>query len=64
MGNIQNDDSALVSIAATDAAAAEPADHGQFTVSMTNQSDTATVISYTVTGDATAGATTRLSPAA
>ena len=52
---ITDDDSALVSIAATDAAAAEPADNGQLTVSMTNQSDTATVISYTVSGDATAG---------
>jgi len=54
-GTINNDDSATVSIAANDAAAAEPADDGQFTVTMTNPSDTDTVISYNVTGDATAG---------
>ena len=34
-------------------AAAEPADDGQFTVTLSNASDTDTVIAYTVTGDAT-----------
>ena len=43
-----------MTIAANDAAAAEPADDGQFTVTLSNPSDTDTVISYTVTGDATA----------
>ncbi|UCF83671.1 MAG: hypothetical protein JSV50_21320, partial [Desulfobacteraceae bacterium] len=51
-GTIQNDDAALVSIVANDAVAAEPADDGQFTVTMTNTSSTDTVISYNVTGDA------------
>ena len=46
---------AQVTIAANDATAAEPANDGQFTVTISNPSDTDTVISYTVSGDATAG---------
>jgi hypothetical protein len=53
--SIADDDSAVVSIIATDATAMEPTDPGQFTVSLSNPSDTDTTISYTVTGDATAG---------
>ena len=52
---ITDDDTALVTIAATDASAAEPGDDGQFTVTLSNPSDTDTVISYTVSGDATPG---------
>ena len=52
---IADNDSAKVSIKANDATAAEPGDHGQFTVTLTNPSDTDTVISYTVGGDATPG---------
>ena len=52
---IADDDAALVTIAATDANAAEPGDNGQFTVSISNPSDTDTVVSYSVSGDATAG---------
>ena len=52
---ITDDDTAEVTIAANDASAAEPADDGQFTVTLSNPSDTDTVISYTVSGDATAG---------
>ena len=52
---ITDNDSAQVSIAATTAAAAEPATNGVFTVSMTRASSTDTVISYTVGGTAAAG---------
>ena len=52
---ITDDDTALVTIAATDASAAEPGNDGQFTVTLSNPSDTDTVVSYTVSGDATAG---------
>ena len=52
---IADDDTAVVTIAANDGNAAEPADHGQFTVTLTNPSDTDTVVSYTVSGDATPG---------
>jgi len=51
---ISDEDTALVSIAAT-TPAAEPAVNGQFTVTMTNPSATATTLTYTVTGTATAG---------
>ena len=53
--NITDNDSAVVTIAATDNAAAEPSDGGRFTVTLSTPSDTDTVISYTVTGDAGAG---------
>ena len=49
-------DTAQVSILANDAAAGEPANNGQFTVSLSAPSSTDTVISYTVGGTATAGA--------
>ena len=49
-------DTAQVSIVANDAAAGEPANNGQFTVSLSAASSTDTVISYTVGGTATAGA--------
>ena len=49
-------DTAQVSIVANDAAAGEPANNGQFTVSLSAPSSTNTVISYTVGGSATAGA--------
>ena len=52
---IADDDTAVVTIAANDGTAAEPADHGQFTVTLSNPSDTDTVVSYTVSGDATPG---------
>ncbi len=55
VGTIIDDDSALVSIVANDPVAGEPSDNGQFTVSMTNPSDTPTVINYTVSGSATSG---------
>ena len=47
-------DTAEVTISANDAAAAEPADNAQFTVTLSKASDTDTVISYTISGDATA----------
>ena len=52
---IVDDDVAEVSVVATDPTATEPADPGQFTVSISNPSDTDTVIAYTISGDATAG---------
>ena len=52
---IADDDTAQISITANDASAAEPADSGQFTVTMDTASDTDTVISYTISGDATQG---------
>lgn len=55
-GTIVNDDTAIVSIMANDAAAAEPDDDGQFTVSMSNPSATSTVVSFTVGGTAGEGA--------
>ena len=51
---IADDDAATVSIAATDAAAAEPNENGQFTVTLSEASDKDTVLTYTVSGDATA----------
>src|SRR5262249_48105970 len=53
-GTINNDDTALVSIAAT-TGAAEPSTNGKFTVTQSALSSTDTVISYTVGGTATAG---------
>lgn len=55
VGTIIDDDSALVSIVANDPIACEPSDHGQFTVSMSNPSDSPTVISYSVSGTAANG---------
>ena len=52
---IADNDTALVSIAAT-TPAAEPAVNGQFTVTMSNPSSTDTTVSYTVAGSATPGA--------
>ena len=52
---ISDNDTAVVTIAATDATAAEPGDDGQFTITLSNPSDTDTVIRYTVSGDANAG---------
>ncbi|NER82201.1 MAG: hypothetical protein F6K42_22095, partial [Leptolyngbya sp. SIO1D8] len=54
-GTIINDDQAIVSIAAT-TNGAEPDTDGQFTVSLSNQSDINTVISYTVSGTAATAA--------
>ena len=53
--NIHDDDEAELGITATDANASEPGDDGQFTVSLTNPSDQDTVVTYSVTGDATPG---------
>ena len=52
---IADNDTAEVTVSANDASAAEPADNGQFTVTLTNPSDTDTIISYTISGDATPG---------
>ena len=52
---IADNDSALVSIAATADGDETGPVNGQFTVSMTSPSSTATTVSYTVTGSATAG---------
>src|SRR6185369_442161 len=49
------EDTALVSITANDPSAAEPADNGQFTVSLSALSSTDTTISYTVSGTAAPG---------
>ena len=54
-GTILDDDVALVSVVANDPSASEPNDDGQFTVSLTNPSDTPTVIAYTVSGSASGG---------
>ena len=51
---IADTDTAEVTIAAT-TPASEPAANGQFTVSLSQVSDTNTTVSYTVGGDATAG---------
>ncbi len=55
VGTIIDDDTALVSIIANDPVAGEPTDHGQFTVTMSNPSDSPTVIAYSVAGSATNG---------
>ena len=52
---IDDNDSATVSITANDAAAAEPGDHGQFTVTLSNESASPTVVNYSVGGTATPG---------
>ena len=52
---IADDDSAVVTIQANDNSAAEPGNNGQFTVTLSNPSDTDTVISYSISGDATPG---------
>ncbi|KAF0204274.1 MAG: hypothetical protein FD170_592 [Bacteroidetes bacterium] len=53
---ITDDDVATVSITANDPAAAEPANNGQFTVTITKVADVPTIISYTISGTATPGA--------
>ena len=53
---ISDNDTAEVTIEATDSSVTEEGDSGQFTVSISNPSDTDTVISYTISGDATNGA--------
>ena len=51
---ITDNDSALVSIAATDPAAAETATNaGEFTITLSNQSSTDTTVNYTVSGTST-----------
>ena len=52
---IADNDAAVVTINANDNTAAEPGNHGQFTVTLSNPSDTDTVISYSISGDATPG---------
>ena len=53
---IADNDTATVSVVAIDALAAEEGSNpGQFTVSLTQASSTATVVTYTVAGTATAG---------
>ena len=54
-GTIENDDSAEVSIADTDDAEEDGPVNGRFTVTISEVSDTDTVVSYTVSGTATAG---------
>ncbi len=53
-GTINDNDVSEISIAANDDEAGEPNNDGQFTVSLSNQSDDATVIAYTIGGSATA----------
>ena len=54
--DITDNDSALVSIAATDPAAAETGTNaGEFTITLSNQSSTATTVNYTVSGTSTDG---------
>ena len=55
VGTIFDDDTALVSIVANDPDAGETLDQGQFTVTLSNPSDSPTVISYSVSGSATNG---------
>ncbi|GDY10471.1 hypothetical protein LBMAG52_39590 [Planctomycetia bacterium] len=50
--SITNNPSPTVSIAANDPTAAEPSNGGQFTISLTNSSSTATTVNFTVTGSA------------
>ena len=52
---ILDDDSASVGVTANDPAAAEPNNNGQFTVSLSQASDSDTVIAYTLSGSATSG---------
>ncbi len=54
-GYIANDDLSLVSIDDVDAAAGEPANSGQYRLTMSKVSSTATIVAYTVSGTATAG---------
>ena len=44
-----------MNLSASDPSASEPANPGQFTVTISNVSDTDTVVAYTLTGDATPG---------
>ena len=53
--NIADDDTAQVSVVANEPSASEPGDVGQFTVSISETSDSDTVISYSISGDATPG---------
>ena len=53
--SISDDDIATVSIIANDPDAAEPGDNGQFTILLSNTSDQDTIVSYSVSGSATAG---------
>lgn len=52
---IFDDDSSEVSVIATDASAAEPNENGVFEISLSSPSDTATTISYAMSGVATNG---------
>ena len=52
---IVDNDTAEVTIAATDATAGEPINHGQATVTLSNPSDSDTVVNYTISGTATSG---------
>ncbi len=53
--NISDNDKATVSISVSDADATEPGDAGQFTVTMSAESDKDTEVTYTVTGTADGG---------
>ncbi|WP_345251326.1 Calx-beta domain-containing protein, partial [Kangiella taiwanensis] len=50
---IQDNDPITVTVAANDATAAEPADNGQFTVSLSNPNSVDTTVTYTIAGTAT-----------
>ena len=52
---ITDNDSATIAIAANDAAAAEPSNDGQLTVTMSHASDKDTVVNYAITGTANGG---------
>ena len=49
---IADNDSAKITLTANDRNAAEPGNNGQFTVTISKASDSDTVISYSVSGDA------------
>ena len=52
---ISDDDTASLSLSVADATAGEPTDDGQFTITLSEQSDQDTVVAYSVTGTANAG---------
>jgi hypothetical protein len=52
---LTDDDTAQVSVAATDSTASEPGNNGQYTISMSRSSDKNTLVNFTMTGTASGG---------